>query len=95
MAEELKLDRVDVLKLDIEGAESKAVAGAVKFFQRFRPRIAIATEHTDDPLQNNRDTIAAMAASAPQYSRYECEYCDILKEKVVPQTLFFYQDGAK
>ena len=95
MAEDLKLDRVDVLKLDIEGAEVNAIAGAVQFLQRYRPRVAIATEHTDDLWENNRKTIAAMKVAAPEYSRYECEYCEAMEERVVPQTLFFYRDGAR
>jgi hypothetical protein len=95
MAEDLKLDRADVLKLDIEGAESRAIAGGAKFLERFRPRVAIATEHTADPLDNNRRTIAAMAAAAPSYTRYECECCVILGREIVPQTLFFHRNGAR
>jgi FkbM family methyltransferase len=43
----LKLDRVDYIKLDIEGAEKKALDGARNTLQRFHPRMSIATEHLD------------------------------------------------
>lgn len=41
----LKLDRVDYMKLDIEGAERKALEGARATLRKFRPRMSIATEH--------------------------------------------------
>ncbi|SPE31528.1 exported hypothetical protein [Candidatus Sulfopaludibacter sp. SbA3] len=41
----LKLDRVDYMKLDIEGAEQRALEGARATLQKFRPRMSIATEH--------------------------------------------------
>ena len=42
---ELKLPRVDFIKMDIEGAEVRALAGAHETIARFKPRMAIATEH--------------------------------------------------
>ncbi len=43
----LKLDRVDYMKLDIEGAEKKALDGARATLRNFHPRMSIATEHFD------------------------------------------------
>jgi FkbM family methyltransferase len=44
------LDRVDFIKMDIEGAEKQALQGAADTIRRFRPRMAIACEHfVDDP----------------------------------------------
>jgi FkbM family methyltransferase len=43
----LKLDRVDYMKLDIEGAEKKALDGARATLRKFHPRMSIATEHFD------------------------------------------------
>jgi len=34
--------------MDIEGAESKALAGAIKTIERFRPKLAIAIYHSMD-----------------------------------------------
>jgi|GEM_PF-544759 len=45
LAAELKLDRVDFIKMDVEGAERKALAGARLTVQRYRPRLSVALEH--------------------------------------------------
>jgi len=42
---ELGLQRVDFIKMDVEGAEPNAIAGARETIQRFKPRLAIAAEH--------------------------------------------------
>jgi FkbM family methyltransferase len=48
---ELRLPRVDFIKMDIEGAEQKALAGASQTIQRYRPRLAVSTYHEpDDPV---------------------------------------------
>ena len=44
------IDRVDFVKLDIEGAEPMALTGAVQVLERFRPRLALATYHEIDHL---------------------------------------------
>jgi len=43
--EELKLKQVDFIKMDIEGAEGMALDGAGETIRKFKPRLAIATEH--------------------------------------------------
>jgi FkbM family methyltransferase len=45
MAVELKLPRVDFIKMDIEGAERKAVMGAKNTIARFHPRMALCIYH--------------------------------------------------
>lgn len=86
---ELKLQKVDVIKFDIEGAESVAVEGARNTLHQFRPRVAIATEHTNHRLQNNRNVIAAMQATAPFYVM-RCGFCYIKDgEGIIPETLYF------
>ncbi len=48
---ELGLPRVDVLKLDIEGAEREALAGARSTLEKFRPRLLMDANHRpDDPI---------------------------------------------
>ena len=42
---ELKLPRVDFIKMDIEGAEKPAIKGASNTIQRFRPRMSLLSEH--------------------------------------------------
>lgn len=48
--DDLGLERVDFLKLDIEGAELAALEGARAVLVRDRPRLAIAAYHRDDDL---------------------------------------------
>lgn len=45
--EEAGLERVDFVKMDIEGAEELALRGAKQVIERFRPRWSIASYHTD------------------------------------------------
>ena len=48
LVSELQLEKVDFIKMDIEGAERRAIKGATETITRFRPRLAIAAYHLDD-----------------------------------------------
>lgn len=86
---ELGLTRVDAVKMDIEGAEVRALRGARETLNRFRPRLAVATEHTADRIQNNRNVIATIGEVAPFYAS-RCGYCVLdRKNRIVPETLYF------
>lgn len=85
---ELGLQRLDVIKMDVEGAEVRALRGARETLNRFRPRLAVATEHTSDFIQNNRDVIATVNAIAPFY-RHRCGYCSLGGKTIIPETLYF------
>jgi FkbM family methyltransferase len=58
-----KLERLDFLKMDIEGAEVDALAGASESIRRFRPFLAIAVEHTSDLAQNARNVLRTVATN--------------------------------
>jgi FkbM family methyltransferase len=46
-AEDRGLDRVDFIKVDIEGAEELAIRGAARVVERFRPRWSVSSYHRD------------------------------------------------
>jgi FkbM family methyltransferase len=46
------IKKVDFIKMDIEGAEPKALLGAIETIKKFRPKLAIAIYHSLDDLVN-------------------------------------------
>ncbi len=61
------LDRVSFVKMDVEGAELRVLAGARGSLQRFAPRMAVAAYHRDDDLVR---LPAELLKSQPDYSLY-------------------------
>lgn len=47
VVDELGLDRVDFVKVDVEGFEEQVIAGARRTVERFRPRWSISSYHRD------------------------------------------------
>lgn len=82
---ELQLPRVDFIKMDIEGAEKQALAGARNTLQRFKPRLAIATEHLPDDVVKIPETIKGIV---PDYST-ACGPCEFEAGRFRPQVLYF------
>jgi len=86
---ELKLDRVDFIKMDIEGAERQALTGAAETLRRFRPRMAISLEH----IASDVDEIPKVVARYVQGLPVHCGPCIWLKnpnmDRFQPETLFF------
>ena len=86
LVRELKLERVDFIKMDIEGAEPKALAGARETLSRFRPRMALSTYHAPDhPLT----VPAAARAAVPDY-QIQCGVCTQFDTRIRPDVLFFH-----
>jgi FkbM family methyltransferase len=82
---ELSLERVDFIKMDIEGAEQQALAGARATIAKFRPRLAIAAYHKpDDP-----DRIPAAVRAAWSGYSLECGPCMAGELRVIPSVLYF------
>ncbi|MFM7369999.1 MAG: FkbM family methyltransferase, partial [Sphaerospermopsis kisseleviana] len=57
-----KLNRLDYLKIDVEGAEKQVIAGATKILEKYRPIIQI--EITFDDIDINLDNYSVFRASA-------------------------------
>lgn len=86
LVEELHLERVDIIKMDIEGAEREALAGAANTIRRFRPRMAISVYHlADDPV-----VIAALISSIRYDYHQDCGICVLAHGWVRPQVYFYY-----
>ena len=47
-----KLEKVDFIKMDIEGAETNALLGAVETIKKFRPKLAIALYHSTKDFES-------------------------------------------
>jgi len=89
LVKELKLERVDFVKMDIEAAEQKALLGARETLTRFRPRLAIAVEHTPDRLGNAKAVIEIVRGIRPDY-RVSGGHCYVSENNVIlPEILYF------
>ena len=85
LVEELKLERVDYIKMDIEGAEQRALVGAAQTLRRFHPRLALSTYHVpDDPVK-----IPVLVRQAWEGYRMECGPCSYNAGIVRPDVLYF------
>ena len=82
---ELDLPHVDFIKMDIEGAEVRALAGARATIARFKPRLSIATEHKPD------DEVTIPKAVRNLRSDYQmaCGPCSVLEGRIRPSVLYF------
>jgi FkbM family methyltransferase len=86
LVEELKLERVDYIKMDIEGAETRALAGGRATIARFHPRMALSTYHQPDhPIA----VPTAVLAAWPGYQR-DCGPCAESGYGVRPDILYFF-----
>lgn len=83
---DLNLPRVDFIKMDVEGAEVPALSGAVQTLSRFKPRLAIATEHKPD----DQYTIPVAIRKARADYQMECGPCLEAKGHVRPDVLYFW-----
>jgi FkbM family methyltransferase len=83
---ELGLERVDFIKMDVEGAESRAIAGAHDTLIRHKPRLSITTEHNpDDEL-----TIPEAVRNVRADYKVECGPCLEANGNIRADVLYFY-----
>ena len=86
LVEDLDLDRVDFIKMDIEGAEQRALAGAWNTMRTYKPRLAIAAYHVEDDQIKIPEIVAA---TRPDYEM-ACGPCGFDRGWIVPSTLLFH-----
>jgi FkbM family methyltransferase len=84
---ELKLPRVNFIKMDIEGAEKPALAGAKRTIQSYHPRFALSPEHFSDDMER---LPAIVKAIDPSYKTGGSERCICGSGIVRPAGLYLY-----
>jgi FkbM family methyltransferase len=85
LVSDLKLERVDYIKLDIEGAEPRALQGAKQTLAKYKPRISIATYHNpDDPK-----VIPELVHAARADYEMQCGPCSEAEHALRPDVLYF------
>jgi FkbM family methyltransferase len=82
---ELKLERVDYIKMDIEGAEQRAILGARETLRRFRPRLSLSSYH----LPEDPHKIPQLVRDAWPGYRMECGPCTYANGNIRPDVLYF------
>ena len=95
VSDELRLSRVDYIKMDVEGAEVKALEGAAEVIGRFHPRLCVATEHTSDLFANTVAVIDAVKEIDDRY-HYVCTEAHLWPSPsrgsvLTPFNLLFYR----
>ena len=86
LAAELKLERVDYIKMDIEGAETKALMGARATLARYHPRLSLASYH----LPTDAERIPEIVKQAWPEARMEVGPCaETADARVRPDVLYF------
>ena len=84
---ELKLKRVDFIKMDVEGAERHAMKGAQRTLAQFHPRMSIALEN----LPDDQYVVPPLVHQAWSGYRQECGRCTLAPNGLIqPDVMFFY-----
>jgi FkbM family methyltransferase len=91
------LDAVDFVKMDIEGAEVRALEGARTTIHRYRPFLAIAVEHTSDLSANARNVIRTVESFGLGYRHGFGRYGKLRRwAAYTPWEVFFFtEDSAR
>ena len=71
---EIGVDRVDFIKMDVEGAERHALAGAARTLRNYRPRMAICSYHLNDDVQVLPEVVLAIVPEYKLVRRRDYDY---------------------
>ena len=83
---QLKLTRLDFIKMDIEGSEPYALKGATDTLRRFKPRLAIGTYHRPGDLEAIHQIVLK---ANPAYKEAPSR-CFVRDGRVFPNLLYYY-----
>jgi FkbM family methyltransferase len=83
---ELKLKRVDFIKMDIEGAEQNALRGGRETLAKYHPRLALSAYHRPEDPQK----IPELVHSAWSGYSMECGPCADATTFIRPDVLYFF-----
>lgn len=86
LAAELNLPRVDLIKMDIEGSEPRALRGAAQTLARHQPRLAISAYHAED----HPALIPQIVTEIQPAYRMVCGPCTETETGIRPDTLLFH-----
>jgi FkbM family methyltransferase len=85
LVQELKLERVDYIKMDIEGAEQRALVGGRNTLAKYHPRMALSAYHAPtDP-----EGIPERVREAWAGYKMECGPCAEANGRIRPDVLYF------
>lgn len=86
LVDRLGLDRVDCIKLDVEGAECEALWGARQTLRRWRPRMAVAAEHRAGDTERIPEVVRSIRAD------YRVQFGPwvLCRHSIRPQMLNFF-----
>lgn len=89
LATELGLERIDAIKIDVEGAELDVLLGAARCFRRFRPRLLILA--ADNPDASVRRKAVELVASVG-YAEID-PFTSVVRPRrdTVDRSLLFYE----
>jgi FkbM family methyltransferase len=85
LVSDLKLPRIDFIKMDIEGAERQALTGARQTIVTYHPQLAIATEHIRDDAERIPELVHGMWAG---YQK-QCGPCYAMFNRIQPDVDYF------
>ncbi len=85
LVSELKLPRVDYIKMDIEGSETRALEGARETLAKWKPRISVASYHEPEHPKRIPEIIRS---ARPDY-QMQCGPCAETSTGIRPDVLYF------
>ncbi|MFB3778300.1 MAG: FkbM family methyltransferase [Bryobacteraceae bacterium] len=85
LVSELRLPRVDYVKMDIEGAEREALRGARETLRKFGPRLMLDAYHRPDDMT----VLPGLVRRAHSGYVDWCGPCELDGDRLVPHAVFF------